>query len=187
MGLLGFLLTLVTFPGVIVHELAHEKVCDRYGIPVLEVCYFRFGNPAGYVIHAEPARYRHAVLVGVAPFLLNTALAVAAFGAFAVASPGGGAMASPVGGALDDAGAASVLCVWLGASFAIHAFPSTGDASALWKQTKSRWRRSPSVLLGLPVIALLYLVNALQILWLDVVYAIALFLLVTTLVPSLPA
>lgn len=176
MGSLGFLLTLVTFPGVIVHELAHKRVCDLFGIPVLDVCYFRLGNPAGYVLHAEPERYRHHTMVSLAPFLLNTVLALVAFG--------GVALSIPAGGSPGDAGIAGGVLFWLGISFGMHAFPSAGDASALWGQTKSKWRASPTVLLGLPVIALIHVVNLLRALWLDLVYAIALFVLVTSVVPA---
>ncbi len=175
MGLLGLLLTLVTFPGVVVHELAHKKTCDWFRVPVAEVCYFRIGDPAGYVLHAEPARYRHAMAISVAPFFLNTALAVGAFAALAVLLP--------ESGSLEAIGYTEGLLLWLGLSFGLHAFPSTGDASALWNQTKSRWRSSPSALLGLPVIALIYVVNLLSMFWLDLVYAVALFLLVTSLFP----
>lgn len=175
MGLLGFLLTLATFPGVIAHELAHKKVCDWFGVPVLEVCYFRLGNPAGYVRHAEPRRYRHATVVTVAPFLLNTLLALGAFS--------GLALSLPANGSFGDAGLAEGVLFWLGVSFGMHAFPSTGDAAALWGQTKSRWRASPLTLLGLPVIALIYVVNLLRVFWFDLVYALALFLIVASVAP----
>jgi len=49
----GKVVSLLTFPGVIVHELAHKIFCEMAGVQVYEVCYFRFGNPAGYVKH-EP-------------------------------------------------------------------------------------------------------------------------------------
>ena len=51
----GFLISLVTFPGVIVHELAHVVFCRLTKTPILSVCYFRLGNPAGYVIHERPS------------------------------------------------------------------------------------------------------------------------------------
>ena len=44
------LISLVTFPGVIVHEAAHLPFCRLRRMPVVEVCFFRVGNPAGYVI-----------------------------------------------------------------------------------------------------------------------------------------
>jgi len=44
-----WLIALVTFPGIILHEWAHKFFCDRTGVPVYKTCYFRLGNPAGYV------------------------------------------------------------------------------------------------------------------------------------------
>ena len=53
----GWLISLVTFPGVVVHEAAHRFFCDVTDTPVYEVSYFRpRGKPAGYVIHGRPVR-----------------------------------------------------------------------------------------------------------------------------------
>lgn len=50
----GFLISILTFPGVIVHEIAHQLFCRICGVAVLDVCYFKAGNPAGYVVHEIP-------------------------------------------------------------------------------------------------------------------------------------
>jgi hypothetical protein len=49
----GPLIALATFPGVIVHELAHQLFCRWFRIPVLNVCYF-----TGYPVtgHADCRR-----------------------------------------------------------------------------------------------------------------------------------
>lgn len=52
----GFLISIVTFPGVIVHEMAHQIFCRLCGVAVFDVCYFRFGNPSGYVVHEIPKK-----------------------------------------------------------------------------------------------------------------------------------
>ena len=46
----GFLIAIVTFPGVIVHEAAHLFFCRWFKLEVYDVCFFRVGNPSGYVI-----------------------------------------------------------------------------------------------------------------------------------------
>lgn len=112
------------------------------------------------------------------PFFLNTLVAVAAFA--------GLALSLPADGSLEGVGYAGGVLGWLGLSFGLHAFPSTGDATSLWNQTKSRWRQSPSALLGLPVILLISVVNLLGRFWLDLLYAVALFVLVTELLVSAP-
>lgn len=37
----GFLISIATFPGVIVHEAAHQLFCRLTKVAVLDVCYFR--------------------------------------------------------------------------------------------------------------------------------------------------
>jgi hypothetical protein len=70
----GPLIALATFPGVIVHELAHQLFCRWFRVPVLEVCYFRVDNPAGFVIHEPPAKSYHSLFISIGPFLINTIL-----------------------------------------------------------------------------------------------------------------
>jgi len=50
----GWLIALVTFPGVILHEYVHKRVAMAVGLQVYKVVYFRIGNPAGYVYCTNP-------------------------------------------------------------------------------------------------------------------------------------
>lgn len=182
---LGFLLRIAIFlfvlPGVVVHEFAHASACRLVGVRVIEAVYFRFGNPPGYVRHATPDRYRQSVVISVAPFLLNTLVAFAAFvGALLVVAAAGGVRTAP----LEYAVVAGVLG-WIGLSVGMAAFPSTTDARTLWTRSRREWRRSPAVLLGLPVVALLYIVNVLSWLWAHVLYAVGLFVLAFVAVDAL--
>src|ERR1700681_3896241 len=70
----GFLIALVTFPGIIIHEVGHRLFCDLAGVPVYEVCYFRTGNPSGYVIHAPATSLRASFLITIGPLILNTVI-----------------------------------------------------------------------------------------------------------------
>ena len=72
----GFIITILTFPGVIVHELAHELVCALLGVRVRKVCYFRVGNPPGYVVHDSPETVMGHILIGTGPFLVNSVVGV---------------------------------------------------------------------------------------------------------------
>jgi hypothetical protein len=65
----GQLVALATFPGVIAHEAAHMLFCRLRGVAVLDVCFFRVGNPAGYVIHEEPKEFADAFWVAVGPLV----------------------------------------------------------------------------------------------------------------------
>ncbi|ELZ01900.1 hypothetical protein C482_05912 [Natrialba chahannaoensis JCM 10990] len=189
---LWIVLQLAAAPGVVVHEFAHAIACRLIGVRIHEVVYFRFGEPAGYVRHEQPERYHNAFVIGVAPFLVNTVVAFGALLAFAdlVTTTG---IVTPSNGVFPavDPGAASrellvgaVALAWLGLAIGVHAFPSTGDANALWAQTRTRWRRSPLVLLGIPFVLVVYVVSLLSWLWADVLYAIGLLLLAFAVVGS---
>lgn len=71
----GIIISIITFPGVIVHELAHQLFCRWFKIPVFEVCYFRFENPIGYVIHEPAKKGYQTILISIGPFIINTILA----------------------------------------------------------------------------------------------------------------
>lgn len=176
--LVWFLWRLGSVPGVVVHEFAHERACRLVGVPVLEVVYFRFGDPAGYVRHAQPERYREAFVVSVAPFLVNSVVAFVAFcGLAAVVST-----TADIRTASSGTIAVAFVLGWVGLSVGAHAFPSNGDANGLWKRSRAEWRQSPRVLLGVPVVVVIYVANALSWLWADVLYAVGLFLLATRVV-----
>jgi len=113
----GKLIAILTFPGVIVHEAGHRLFCSLAGVRVYKTCYFRLGNPAGHVIHGPAQSYGAGFLICVAPFIVNTAIALLIFSiAVNVSST---AIALPL--------------YWLGISIGMHAFPSSGDADNLWR------------------------------------------------------
>jgi len=158
----GAFIALLTFPGVILHEWAHKFSCDRTGVPVLKTCYFRLGNPAGYIIHGPVDSYGKAFLIATAPFLVNSVIAVISF-LIAVIIP---------------MGIAAYILFWLGISLAMHSFPSTQDADMLWGSARTAWKRNPLVLFSFPVIGLIKLGGLVRVVWFDLLWAVALFLLV---------
>jgi len=162
----GWLIALITFPGIILHEWAHKFFCDRTNVPVYKTCYFRLGNPAGYVIHGPVDNYGKAFLISTAPFLVNTTIAVILF-FIAVIIP---------------LGLIAYILYWLGLSIAMHSFPSSQDADNLWDYSKKSWRRNPLVPLSFPVVGLIKLARLLSAIWFDLVYAIALLLLVAFII-----
>lgn len=157
--ILSLIVNILTFPGVMVHEMGHQVFCELCGVRVHKVCYFRFGNPKGYVIHDRPDRPLHAVMVGVGPFLFNTLLAGIIALPFTLHSFRGTTLAW--------------VSLWLGISIAMHAFPSTGDAGMLWR---SLWARGMPVLgklLSVPLVLVIYLGALGMRLRLDLIYGIA--------------
>ena len=68
------------------------------------------------------------------------------------------------------------LFLWLGLALGLHAIPSTGDAKAIFNLANHRFWRNPLVIISYPFILLLYILNLLKRLHIDIVYVAVLFL-----------
>ena len=159
----GQLVSAVTFPGVIVHEMAHMLFCKIKKIPVLDVCFFRFGNPAGYVIHENITDFNAAFLVSVGPFIINSIVCIIiCFPAFFPVEVFG--IEHPL----------SYFLLWLGVSIGMHAFPSTQDAKNLLNAAKKELSSfNILAIISFPVVLLIYLANILSFFWFDYIYGAA--------------
>lgn len=167
------LLLFSTFIGVVIHEYAHKEFCQYYHIPVKEVCYFQFGNPPGYVVHARPKSYIASFMISVAPAILNTGLGLligAFLGYYLPFEQGIDAVAEQSFSML----AAAVVIAWVGVSVSVHNLPSKQDARAIWRQTKQKWY-NPLVVLFIPVVFLIEVLNELRVLYIDILVGIAVF------------
>lgn len=158
----GIIITIVTFPGVIVHELAHQLFCRLFKVPVFEVVYFQAANPAGYVLHEVPANKFHSLMISVGPFFLNTIV--------------GALIALPASLSVlefgHSPGLLDVILIYLGVSIAMHAFPSTGDASSILQTIKEKGTPIWVKIVAYPVVGLIYLGAAGSFFWLDFAYGI---------------
>ena len=158
----GSVMAALTFPGVIVHEIAHQLFCRIFGVAVLDVCYFRFGNPAGYVVHEHPVKPGQQIWIAIGPFLVNTVI--------------GGIIAAPAAIQVfmfEAADPVDFLLIWLGVSIAMHAFPSTGDAKTLRTAMSEAGVPLGVKLIAYPIIAMIFLGAIGSYVWLDVVYGVA--------------
>ena len=167
----GIVITVLTFPGVIVHELAHQLFCRFYKVPVFKVVYFQMGNPVGYVLHEPPREKWKSVMIGVGPFLINSLLgAIIAFPAVI-----------PVF-RLDSGGPLDYLLIYLGVSIAMHAFPSTGDAGVILEAIKAKDTKWWLKIIGYPIVGLIYIGSIGSMFWLDLLYGIGVAIGLTNLV-----
>ena len=163
----GFLISIATFPGVIVHEAAHLLFCRLGKLAVFDVCYFRVGNPAGYVIHQGTKNFTTAWMVGMGPFFLNSALCVL----FCSAS------FMPVW-ELGIPDPLAYFFYWLGLSMGMHAFPSTQDMKGLWELMPAESRKfNPLAIVSYPIVSLVHILNLLRVVWADLGYGIAIGIL----------
>jgi Putative zincin peptidase len=150
----GWLISVLTFPGAMLHEFAHKIFCDIQHVPTSKVVYFQFGNPAGYVLHEKPTTFQQTFWISVGPLLINSIAAiVVAIIASAFPLPDGIA-----------------LCLsWLAISFGAHSFPTNSDVQSILEKSKERLREGGSSLhlLSYPFIFLIRMANALRVLWFD--------------------
>ena len=171
----GGLISILTFPGVIVHEIAHQIFCRICRVSVFEVCYFRRGNPAGYVVHEEPKNSRDNVIIGIGPFLINTI--VGALIAFPAAIPilkfGPNYSLSAIG---------NCFLIWIGVSIAMHSFPSTGNAKNIWQSIKSEETSLLTKIIGTPIVMLIYIGAAGSVIWLDLIYGVAVVMFIPNMI-----
>lgn len=163
----GWLISIVTFPGVIVHETAHQLFCRITRLAVFDVCYFRVGNPAGYVLHEAGPDFNKNFLVSMGPFFVNSVLCVAFCSAAFL----------PVW-ELDAKDPLAYFFYWLGLSIGMHAFPSIQDMKCLWAVMPEAARKmNPLAILSYPLVAIVYLLNFARVVWADLGYGIAIGIL----------
>jgi len=150
--------SILTAPGVVVHELAHAFFCVVSGVRIRRICLFRFNRVAGYVAHDEPRGFLSSFLISFGPLIINSYLAMWLF--TKVAAPYGW---------LD------LFFLWLGLAVALQAIPSTGDAQSLLQNANRNILRHPLKILFYPLVLALYILNLLKRFYFDIVYAVFLF------------
>lgn len=172
----GFIISFITFPGVIIHELAHQIFCHICGLRVIEVKYFQFSNPCGYVIHEATDHPGKVFLTSMGPFLINTLLGVLIMLPASIE-----VLAFKEYGNL-----LNLTLAWLGFSILMHAFPSTGDAKVMVNRILKNEKVGiiPKILAA-PFIGLIYVGAVGSIVWLDAIYAAAVALVLPNLLINL--
>jgi len=178
----GIVISVVTFPGVVVHELAHQLCCRICRIPVYQVKYFQLKNPCGYVIHESTSNPWKNLLTGLGPFFVNTILGlIITFPAY-FCLWGMGKYLYGYGSTADAVKVVCVLLYWLGLSILMHAFPSTGDAKALIQSIMKNSDVNVLVkIITAPFIGLIYIGAVGSVVWLDLFYGIGMSMLLPRL------
>ncbi len=149
----NWLVSIVTFPGVIIHEFAHKIFCNITGVPVQKVRYWRLGNPAGYVIHDEPTHLYQTFFISIGPLIVNSAVAIAlAYVSLRVSTVLTG----------------RIILIWIGFAAGACAFPSDEDARNVLKK---------GGILIYPFFWLIWLANKLRFFYFDFLYAALLLLI----------
>lgn len=176
----GIVISVATFPGVAVHELAHQVFCRVCRLPVYEVKYFQAGNPCGYVMHEPTSDPWKNLMTGLGPFVVNTVLGIL-ITLPAYANVFGYSSVDGTLGLLVKL--SSYVLYWLGVSILMHAFPSTGDAQVLVQNVlKNEEVNIFAKIVTAPFIGLIYLGALGSVFWLDLAYGIGVSMLLPKLI-----
>ena len=168
----GYAIAVATFPGVVVHEIAHRLLCDLTGVPVYEVSYFKFKelaswdtsseNTVGYVVHAPNPGFWRQLLISMAPLFLNTFLCMV-IGAVAL-TPMFYCDALLYKGIF-------IFFSWLAISIGMHAFPSNQDLRLIRQEMKRARVSGLGFVMMWCLIKLLQGCNFLSQVWFNLFYA----------------
>ena len=157
------IISAITFIGVVFHEYGHKLFCNLTGVKVIKVCYFRFGNPAGYVIHERPTNFVQSFLIAVGPFISGAFFTLLFYF---------------ISKSFTWQDWQKYLFLWLGISVAVNSFPSDKDADGLWKETNRHIFKNILAIIGYPFAFIIWLANSLHVIWFDLIYAGFLYYLV---------
>lgn len=159
----GKIVSALTFPGIILHEIGHLAFCELAGVRV-HTHKLIDQNLEGHVVHEKPKSVYKQFLVTFGPFFFNT-LATAAFTLLATST-------GPLAG----------IFLWLAISSGMHAFPSLQDGKVLLEHTENEINSGKYLasLLLLPI-SLIYLGALLSIFWADLFYALVVIALTSAM------
>lgn len=170
----GKLMSLITFPGIVVHEIAHRLFAELLGVPVYSIKYFQINDKAsGYVEHGEIKSTWQAFWICVGPFIINSALCIVLTLPFAYYFI-----------LLDGKESNLIVYVlgWLGLSIGMHAFPSNPDMKSF---SHHAFKLRANILIKLVALflqALVFLSNLLRIIWFDLVYAVGISVIIPLII-----
>lgn len=165
----GELIALVTFPGVIIHEISHRFFCDLYNVAVYEINYFRpLSKRAGHVLHMPTKNFYHAFFIACAPLIINSIVCMLLTFPCACRAYLGTSFIE------DMTSSFSFLygiMTWIGFSAGWNAMPSDHDVSGLLKLAESESNTAVAgIIIGLATICNLpfigYIFNGLFVLFL---------------------
>jgi hypothetical protein len=156
----GVLISILTFPGVILHEFAHKFFCDRFGVKVHEVSYFNVSG-GGHVIHDRTDDFNAIFWISTGPLIINSLTAI---------------LLASIASNLSGEEGIYLLLLWLAVSFGAHSLPSNQDTSNVLDASKQIIKTGGSLLhyLSFPFVWFFALANLLRFFWIDFIWAIVL-------------
>ncbi len=157
---IGILIRLITFPGVLLNTWVCRLTCKMLGIKVIQVDYSKL--LFGMAIKVEPPEvYLRLFAFIFWPFIIMTVIALP-FCYLAIYS---------------FKGIGYLLFLYASVAIAANAFPHLEMANMLWKQSSIELKQKNYIaVLGFPLVIIVYALSLLKHFWIDILYG--LFLLV---------
>ncbi|WCO00711.1 hypothetical protein [Psychroserpens ponticola] len=160
--IIGLLIRMLTFPGVMLDALINKKTCQFLNIELYQVNYFSIAGEELPVIHEIPKEYSKTFGIAIYPFVIMSMIAIAVF---------------YIGNYLFPS--IEFIFIWLGISVAAHSFPNTVMGDLLWKSSISEIKGGNYLaIIGIPLVAIIYLARMLHFFWLDIIYGVILYILI---------
>lgn len=165
------IISIATFPGIIIHRISQLLFCRISRIAVSDVGHFKSSNPRGYIVHEQPKDIYQLILLTIGPFLFNTLL-----GAFIAVSSSIPILERGSDNPMD------YLLLWLGISIAMHAFPNRKNIKNIWSIMKSETSSILTKVICFPFVLVIYIFSIGSYIWLDLVYGYCVVLFIPKLV-----
>lgn len=172
----GQLLSLLTFPGVIMHEISHRFMCDIFEVPVYRAFYFiPFSKQAGAVFHERVYNFGQHLVIAMAPLLFNTLFCMLFTLPLAASQYIMSNSFAEVGTSVSHYGTLYSILWWVGISMGANAFPSNHDI----EQVRNVAPQSMSIGLLTSIVQFL---NFLRVVWISFLYAYGVSLVLPALI-----
>ncbi len=160
--IIGLLIRILTFPGVILDAFINKKSCEYLKIELFQVNYFSITGEELPVVHDIPKEYSKTFGIAILPFIIMSFISLILF---------------YIG--LNLIPDIEFIFVWLGISIAAHSFPNTKMGDLLWKNSIIEIKKGNYLaLVGIPLVAIIYIARILHFFWLDIIYGVLLYYLV---------
>ncbi|MBP6384991.1 MAG: DUF3267 domain-containing protein [Pseudarcicella sp.] len=162
----GLFFTIFTFPGVIIHEIAHRFFCDITGTPVYKIKYLDISldsDTLGYVEHGETKSLRSTILICLGPLIVNT------FFCLLFSAPFSLVFSARATNILESS---HLILLWLAFSIGAHAIPSTQDVSILTNYINKKENLIVQILY-FPIRILFFITNILSFFWFNAIFSAA--------------
>lgn len=165
----GIFISIATFPGIIVHEIAHKFFCDIAKVEVYEICYLQISSPAGYVIHEKPNTLMKSFLISTGPLIINSILCMILTLPFVYPFYYLNAVNQNI---------SNYLLAWIGISIGSHAIPSDEDVDCFVNAVKNADKKIVYYLFAVPFSGIIKFANVLSFFWFDLIYAVLISLII---------